>query len=1353
MLSRVISIFLCLTIFALPVYAAECLDIFPTLSQNYGPKLNLPDFKYSSENDGNKTGSNLALTSGQYRDVKVEGGSVYFTELNAEYRFKKIELKDGATAQFVPGDYWVKEFKFKDNSILTVNGSGTVRIYVEKLEIEKNVHINDANGQLIFISYKDIDDVDDALSFTGVMYADEEIKFDKNAIIRGSITAENVNLGNTLSETYQESSITDADFNGMCASAILPIVDYRFDECTYTGSGSEVIDQTGNYNAGINGIYESAVEAQINYSLDLSAPSYEDWLTVPSGVIDGLNDLTLSVWVNVANGHSQQEIFHALGSSTSDDEFEVYLSNESDVYVKVQNVGTILDGSITIANGMWHHILVTRTSDQVCLYVDNQFQDCDTGVGSGQLSVPSSNAIVIGQEQDSFGGLFDSGQSFEGLMDEFKIYDQVLSSTEITSLYTNEFANNNYDGTSRDAVRCNFEPIAKYNLEASTWSGSNSILDSSGSNFHASPVGNISSTLLDPISCQAVDIPNNNNLATRDAIDTGVDVNTLGDQGSIAFWYRSNDEWDGPSSAKVLFDASASSDAQFLMYIWPGGYLEFEASDPYGNRIERYTDQSSIAANTWVHIVVTWNAKSDDIKIYVNGVSNTVTPYLGNTLTQGLNLSLDTLYFGDNNSTTESELGGSADGSIDEINLFSHVLTQTEVNAIYAETPPCETIHHFEINHDAQGLTCIVEPLTIKACVDENCTGTMTTPTDIQIFANGVLKKTVTITGETETSFNHLVAETITLSSDQSYTCKNGSDTNCNISFANAGFLLDVNTGADVPSCESVDFEIKAVKLSDSGVSCAPAFTGSQDLNFIFSYSNPTSGTKSPLINNANMATSGQSQTRSIIFDATGKATLPVEYADAGILTFTLSENVSSGVSSATINKDFIPAKIVLTAYKLDNTLLNNVTPDVNPKQVAADSFKFNYSGQCNDNTETSNYIPQSSSAIALAVRHVLPSSITSILGDLTVEGTIINATDSANTDWQPINTMEKELVASYNEVGVISINIKDTDYLGNEINTLDFIDVGRFYPSYFDVSITHNSFENTGTTGATDFTYIGQPFGYSYAPILTITAKNALGVKTQNYTETSFQKLTAANITRTFPLADTVVNGIDNATKMVVEATTSTGDLSKLSNGVMDYSFSASDTFTYIKDSNSEVSEFTVSYDILINSITDSDSVGINVDTTLPLTLQPTGGFQRFGRLVLENSFGSETSALIQSFEVEFLNTSGDFQRNSDDDFSIITNVGSNWSFTNPTNGITISDLLISGNVGSFTGGQFRNIDLLSGDNQGAIDIEFTTPTWLQYNWSGKVSNVHDENTNATATFGVYRGNDRIISWREVGN
>ena len=129
-----------------------------------------------------------------------------------------------------------------------------------------------------------------------------------------------------------------------------------------------------------------------------------------------------------------------------------------------------------------------------------------------------------------------------------------------------------------------------------------------------------------------------------------------------------------------------------------------------------------------------------------------------------------------------------------------------------------------------------------------------------------------------------------------------------------------------------------------------------------------------------------------------------------------------------------------------------------------------------------------------------------------------------------------------------------------------------------------------------------------------------------------------------------------------------------------MDYTFSSTDTFTYTKDSNSEVSEFTVSYDIFINSITDSDGVGINVDTTTPLTVQSTGGVQRFGRLELDNSFGSETSSLAQSFEVEFLNTSGDYQRNSDDYFSVIISDDASWSFSNSTDDIVIGDLLLVG-------------------------------------------------------------------------
>jgi MSHA biogenesis protein MshQ len=56
---------------------------------------------------------------------------------------------------------------------------------------------------------------------------------------------------------------------------------------------------------------------------------------------------------------------------------------------------------------------------------------------------------------------------------------------------------------------------------------------------------------------------------------------------------------------------------------------------------------------------------------------------------------------------------------------------------------------------------------------------------------------------------------------------------------------------------------------------------------------------------------------------------------------------------------------------------------------------------------------------------------------------------------------------------------------------------------------------------------------------------------------------------------------------------------------------------------------------------------------------------------------------------------------------------------------------------------------------NQGTINIEYGTYSWLKYgwNWNGVDAKLFDENPTATATFGVFRGNDRIIYQREVFN
>ncbi|WP_223271684.1 DUF6701 domain-containing protein [Colwellia hornerae] len=1528
MLFRSISTILLYILFQNTVLAAKCLDVFPA-AYNQATSVNEQLTNFPANNSSANIANGTILSRG---DNYYSGSS--------------LDNKDQV-------------------SVAAISGSETTaRLFFRNSVSWKNVKINQ-NGNpedLIIVVGGSLSITGGSTDINAIIYVKGSLAI-KGAKGKGAFTS----VGSGSSDTtYNTNYIETADFNGMCDNTplapVTPIVDYRFDECSYTGAGFEIIDQTGNFNASIHGINESANEAQINKSLDLSSNSTRDWVSVPSGVVNGLNDFTLSVWINTDKKKNQQEIFHALGSSTRDDELEIYLKKDKEVSVKIQGESTNLKGNIVLTDGEWHHILITRVSDQVCLYVDGNNQDCDTGVGRGQLSVPYSNSIVIGQEQDSYGGRFSASQSFEGLMDELKIYDQVLSSTSISNLYSNELASNNADGTSRDAVNCSPVPIAEYRFDECSYDGSAfEVIDQSG-NFSAQSFANLN-TSNDAQIVRAADISaaehyietsipiiGNSSVATwfkKPSINGGNRYLVLGAMpnggdllyldsfndyrwgvydGNISvegnFWFADlTNGWhhmvlvynnnttslyiDGAlvdmvalrpsgnlqyigtsfddintntpqgfrtpldefkvydqtlSSAEITtlytnelaknnYDGSLRSTAecseliaQFSMdeVIWDGStgevvdqtdnfnasalngvttagslpalsgnpgtcrYGSFDGIDDYiqindDNRLDLQSELSisvwinpkvlpssglktiiskdenyefhlqpsgdifwwwqthsfsttgaGIEAGNWYHIAITY--KSGRQVIYVNGVEKG-----SRTFTDNLTLNNDPLQIGQDQGSSSRFF----EGYIDEVHLYNGALTAIEVNELYTKRQACETIHHFEINHDAQGLTCIGEPLTIKACIDEACTDTIATPTDVKIFANGVLKTTITVTGKTDTSFSHLVEETITLSSDQNYTCRNGASTSCDINFANAGFLLDINSGVDVSSCESVNFDIKAVKLSDSGVSCAPAFTGNQNLDFSFSYSNPTTGTKLPLLNGTNMANTGESQTRNISFNANGGASIPIEYNDAGALSFTVSEKVSSGVTSATLIKDFFPSKLVMVAKKTNGTFLNNSSAAGEPKQVAAEGFSLSFTGQCNNNTDTPNYQPQSDSVVVLALRQIAPSSSTSVLGQLSLGTSTIDASNATDTRWQAINTAEKELVASYDEVGIISVNVKDNDYLGNEITTLSFLDVGRFTPSYFDVFVTDNSFENACSLDINTFTYIGQPFSYLNAPILTITAKNALGVKTQNYTESTFQKLIVNNVSRTFPLADSSKNEVDKdgndlVTKMVVEPTTFAGDLSKLSNGILDYNFSPADTFTYSKGSYSQVAEFTVDYNILINSITDSDNVAINLATTLPLTVKPSGGFQRFGRLVLGNSFGAETSAIAQYFQVEYLNASRTFVVNTDDNCSLVTNNTSNWSFSNPTNNVTINGINIRGTSGSLNEGKFQNVLLTSGNNQGSIGVEYTTQDWLKFDWLNEDNNFdgpYHQNPTATVIFGIYRGNDRIISWREIGN
>ena len=104
-------------------------------------------------------------------------------------------------------------------------------------------------------------------------------------------------------------------------------------------------------------------------------------------------------------------------------------------------------------DGEWHHWVVYADSNDITnskLYVDGVLQTPDTTVSSGSPSA-YTESLTIGSDQAV------GGNSFEGKIDEFAVYDRELTQDEITRMYNtyyspNRVANGNFSQIGNEEV-------------------------------------------------------------------------------------------------------------------------------------------------------------------------------------------------------------------------------------------------------------------------------------------------------------------------------------------------------------------------------------------------------------------------------------------------------------------------------------------------------------------------------------------------------------------------------------------------------------------------------------------------------------------------------------------------------------------------------------------------------------------------------------------------------------------------------------------------------------------------------------------------------------------------------------
>ena len=847
------------------------------------------------------------------------------------------------------------------------------------------------------------------------------------------------------------------------------------------------------------------------------------------------------------------------------------------------------------------------------------------------------------------------------------------------------------------------------------------------------------------------------------AVATGTDTQSAFNELTISMWVN-------PSAYNNSVNTIISKGDDFSIFLDSAGRIQWH----YLN--SQLSTASAIPLDKWTHITVTF--KDGEQHIYIDGVSAASASvvgvltdldedlYIAAALDTNTNLPFDEQYF---------------EGSIDELRIYRVVQDATAITGDMDVLHPCDisvTLDHYRIEHDGAGLTCEAETFTIKACNDAACTELNEEPVTVDFFIDGTFNNTYTFTGSTTingqmASFNQLTPKTVTLSianpvipAINSTQCFNGSENTCAIEFSDVGFKFTYGTS----NTENIELQtsginfvapLKVQAVSSNSGACSALFNNEDAIvGLVQENIAPTDESvgRSFFANGVELAKynaqSPQYKNVTLTFDSNGFAEIPSVYNDAGAIKLHALYN-QNNISAYGGSKNFWvkPYALKMQAKKIDENsvigkILNGNTSDSSATHAAGVPFEFVISALNAVGDVTKNYVPQ---GLMLSTKRTGP----------TTEGVDGILTTEANLHVFDGGTSTSNM--SYSEVGLINIDIEDVNYgnSGFNVPSASDIDVGRFIPDHFDVSVKENGeFQNACVVGTSEFTYTGQPFTYksAFLPQFIIEAKNAQGITTQNYTIDGYNKLSDSGISITFPLSDSTQVGKDLLTLITTTINSTTGELTTTLNdagdtlhGSQTYTFNANDIFTYEKNPNAKVAEYTNVYQIFINKIEDKDNVshltGSAPIDMLPIAISPTGINLRYGRLTIENTFGPETSNLPVILNAEYWN-GDEFVVNTLDSCTAYEHSKLNMTPTEFTT-VTGEGILYEGSTERLADG-LELIAPVTDTGKAELEYNLDEIKWLQYDWDGDLNN-DDTNPTASAMFGRFRNNDRVIYWREV--
>jgi len=230
--------------------------------------------------------------------------------------------------------------------------------------------------------------------------------------------------------------------NNVKASVTGLIAYWSFDDSSNLGN-----DESGNGNDGVNfgAVYNS--DSKKGGSLEFD--DVGDYMSIGSTSSLGLTDtMTVAFWVKI-DSQGSDETVKIFGNEPVWEEygdFSIFIGDGAFdpgyKFFSGNNLRTGIEFTEDIIDQSWHHIVVSHSGTNVKLYVDGELDNQATNFNSFSANTES---LEIGTDIEGY-------ESIDGRIDEFYIYDRVLSLSEIQDIYDVEddsdkldFSVNNYD--------------------------------------------------------------------------------------------------------------------------------------------------------------------------------------------------------------------------------------------------------------------------------------------------------------------------------------------------------------------------------------------------------------------------------------------------------------------------------------------------------------------------------------------------------------------------------------------------------------------------------------------------------------------------------------------------------------------------------------------------------------------------------------------------------------------------------------------------------------------------------------------------------------------------------------------